>query len=180
MGDLDLGCRVLLGVVFAVAAVGKLRSATALRAFADSLLDLGWLPDVLRWPAAVATPLAEGGAVALLAVPATAGFGYALVLLLLAALTLGAVVAIRRGRGVRCQCFGSGEGELGKGTVMRNLLLMAVAIAGSAVRLGAGDLRLSAAGAELAGVLGALAALAVVRWAEFAFLLGVGESGRAA
>ncbi|MFI7462324.1 hypothetical protein [Nonomuraea sp. NPDC049646] len=38
--EICLFCRVLIGVVFAVAALGKLRGAAARRAFADSLVPV--------------------------------------------------------------------------------------------------------------------------------------------
>jgi len=62
-----LAARVLIGLVFAVAAVGKLAGRTRLLEFADSLAPLGRSP--VGW-----LPIAAGTAVAELAVAVLVGF----------------------------------------------------------------------------------------------------------
>lgn len=127
---LDLFARVLLAVVFLVAVAGKLRTKKGFAEFRDSITAIApWLP---ARPIAVSVLTGEIAAVALLAVPGTKT-GYALVVALLAAFC--AVIArnILSGQSVRCRCFGADGDVLGPKHLLRNGLLIAVAVIGAFV-----------------------------------------------
>ena len=98
-------CRWLIGLAFAVSAVGKAR---ALSAFRSTITEFGVLPARLAPAAARATVAAEGLVVVLVAagdVLAAAGFALALALLAAFSVILGA--AVRRHTDVSCNCFGA-------------------------------------------------------------------------
>ena len=164
---LDLFARMLLVVVFAGAVAGKVRSAQAFAEFRDSVAALAprWLP---ARPVAFAVVAGEAGSVVLLVVPATRFAGYALSVLLLAAFAAGIARVVHSRQQVRCRCFGGGGGVLGPGHLVRNVLLIAAAVAGA---LG-GAAAVTASAALLALTAGALLGLVTVRWEDLAFLLG--------
>jgi hypothetical protein len=120
--------QVVLSAVFLVAATEKaLRSEEFLAALRLSHLPAGAVAPIgvgvpaLELALALALPLAPArwlplvfGAAALLLAAFTAWMGW---------------VRARRLR-VRCGCFGPGGGHVGPGTIGRNLLLLALAVAG--------------------------------------------------
>ncbi|PWK84975.1 hypothetical protein C8D88_107182 [Lentzea atacamensis] len=127
---LDLFARVLLAAVFLAAFAGKVRTRQGFAEFRDSIGALApWLP---AQPVAIAVLAGEAAAVVLLAVPGT-GLGYALATGLLAAFCCGIVLAIRSRKAVRCKCFGAGGDVLGPKHLVRNGLLIAVAVTGAFV-----------------------------------------------
>ncbi|MGP3961961.1 MauE/DoxX family redox-associated membrane protein [Nonomuraea sp. 3N208] len=99
MDLLLVGCEVLIGVVFAVAAFSKLRSRAALRSFASSL---AMLPERFRMPVAGVVASGEAAAAVLMAVPQA---GLPLSGLLLCAFSAAISVSIRRGHQVSCRCL---------------------------------------------------------------------------
>jgi len=114
-------CRWLIGLAFAVSAVGKAR---ALSAFRSTITEFGVLPARLAPAAAKATIAAEGLVVVLVAagdVLAAAGFALALALLAAFSVILGA--AVRRHTDVSCNCFGASERRVSWYDVARNGLL---------------------------------------------------------
>jgi hypothetical protein len=122
---LAAGARVLLALVFSVAAVGKVRDRLG---FLRTIADLG-VPRALVGPASLATPLAELAVAALLVVPRFADRGALAALALLGTFTLIAVLAMSRGRTSTCACFGGFAPEpIGPVTVVRNAALMAMAL----------------------------------------------------
>lgn len=129
------GGRVLLGLVFLCSALSKSHGAAAFRDFRDAV---GRLAPALRRhsaPVAVTVVAAEAAVVVLLAVPAAVITGFALAAVLLLAFTAGLVAALRRGVNTACHCFGAGDERLAPRHVVRNLALVAVAIAGTAAAL---------------------------------------------
>ncbi|MEU4572834.1 MauE/DoxX family redox-associated membrane protein [Nonomuraea sp. NPDC023979] len=117
-----LSCQVLIGAVFAVAALTKLRDPAA---FAASVAALRLVPRGVASLAAGAVAVAEASVAALMFLP-RAGFALA------AALLLGfcaVIVKSRRSR-VECRCFGAASGPLGPAHLVRNGLLLAVAALG--------------------------------------------------
>lgn len=143
MAYLEIGCGVLLAVVFGWSAAGKLRSPAAFGEFARSLAPL-----VRRYtPAAVLLTAAEVALAPLVLVAPAWGFGLACVLL--AVLAAGVLVVVRRRLAVRCRCFGAGGGQLGVRHAVRNLVLLAVGAAGLAATV-AGPAGSTAVGALLA------------------------------
>jgi hypothetical protein len=167
----DVAGRVLLGIVFAIACIGKVRSAAAFNAFAESLRDLGWLTGSARRAVAVAIPASEGAVVILLAWPATASWGFAAGLSLLGALTIGAGIAIGRGQRVECRCFGSTAKPMGATELIRNGILIAVALAGLTAGLSAQHGPVSAVGMTLTVGIAWLGGLLIVGWDEISYLI---------
>jgi len=163
-----LAARVLIGLVFAVAAVGKLAGRTRLLEFADSLAPLGRSP--VGW-----LPIAAGTAVAELAVAVLVGFSptYRLGLGLATAVMLVFCAAIARsmrlGRRVTCRCFGRSGAVLGRAHLVRNALLAGSSAAALAVPPGPG-LGLDTGAA--ATLVGAFAALVAINWDGLAGLVG--------
>lgn len=124
-----MACRVLLGVVFAVSAATKLMAP---RPFARSLRRMGVLPGRL---VRIVVPVVIGTEtliVLLLAAPLTASASIAFVVAagLLVTFTLAIVVSVRRGHQEPCRCFGRSTVPLGTRHVVRNMMLLAVAIVG--------------------------------------------------
>jgi hypothetical protein len=125
-----LTCRCLVGIVFAVSALSKLRSGSAYRAFASWLTDLR-LP--LAGPAVAAAMAAtEVTVVALIALPWTAAVGLALAAAAAAVFAIGTLLVVRRGTSVPCRCFGASAAPLRLRHVVRNAGLCLAAAAGAA------------------------------------------------
>jgi hypothetical protein len=119
---------VLIGAVFAISAFTKLRSRTALRSFASSLV---MLPPRVRLPVGGALAAGEGAAVVLMAIPRV---GLTLSGVLLCAFSAAIAFSVRRGLRVSCRCFGFAASQLGPVHLMRNgLLLAAVALGWTAL-----------------------------------------------
>jgi hypothetical protein len=131
MSYVEVGCRCLIGLVFALAAAGKLRSRAAFGEFVESLRAMRLLSG--RWigPAATAVVIGEVLTVVLVATPgALAAFGFACGAALLTAFAAGIATARRRGARPRCRCFGARGAELSGHHVVRNLVLAALALLG--------------------------------------------------
>lgn len=151
--------RFLVGVVFVVAALGKLAGAANFEAFVQSVRGLRLLPP--GWAIAVARVIigAELTVVALLAIPysdtAVAGFGLSAALSTVFAIAIAA--AVRRGVTAPCRCFGASRAPLGPVHIVRNALLTAVSALGAIGSIGGTPTLAGAAVAAFAGlVLGAL------------------------
>jgi uncharacterized membrane protein YphA (DoxX/SURF4 family) len=125
MGSLLVGARVLLGVVFVIAGVAKVRDRQGtLRALAGF-----GVPARLRPVAAIVLPLAELGTAVALLPPASARWGGVAALFLLLAFCAGISYAMLQGRAPDCNCFGQlHSAPAGRGTLVRNLALAAPAI----------------------------------------------------
>ena len=113
-GQIVVTARVVLGVVFAVAAAGKLRSRQRFTELAGSLAPLGG-PSTDWRPVAAVLVAGEAGTAVLLALPATTGIGLAASTTLLVGLSAGIARVLRRGRVLRCRCFGSAGAPLRRG-----------------------------------------------------------------
>ena len=118
--------RVALGLVFGAAGVTKLADRKGVATAAE---QLGVPPGMVR-PVARLLPVAELAVTAAMlwrpaVVPGAAGGLFLLVLF-----TCLVVLNLRRGRRPPCHCFGRvGASPIGARTVVRNVLLMAVAVA---------------------------------------------------
>jgi Methylamine utilisation protein MauE len=149
---LRLGCACLIGLVFAASAIGKLRDFGGFVASVPALLPTR--PDHAR-PVAIATTVLESLVPLLLIVPPTAAYGFGLATVLLAAFTVAVATAIRRGHRAPCRCFGPSSVPLGRRHLVRNGLLLAVAVLGALAPGGhppAGGIAVAAA----AGLIGAV------------------------
>jgi uncharacterized membrane protein YphA (DoxX/SURF4 family) len=125
MDAVALGVRLVLSLVFVVAAAGKVVNLNRTR---RTLSDFR-VPRRLLRPTAWLLPLAElSVAVALLVGPvARAGAIAATGLLLL--FVAGIVAAMSRGEAPDCNCFGQiGSAPAGRGTLIRNTVLVAITL----------------------------------------------------
>ena len=168
MQYLELACRVVIGLVFAASAAGKLRPA-AFTAFVASVRAL------VPWAARAAKPLAAItlGAEIVIAVALlphrTAPVALGGAALLLLAFTAALAGAVRRGVDTPCRCFGASSNRPpGPAQVIRNLVLIVVAVAGLA---GSGDAAIQPAGAVVAAAAGLTVALLAIAADDLAFLL---------
>ncbi len=165
-----LTARIVLGVVFAVAAAGKLRSRQRFTEFTASLAPLR-RPGTDWRPVAAAVAAGEAATAILLALPGTTAAGLAAATALLVALSAGIVASLARGRELRCRCFGTTGATLRATHVVRNGAL-AVLSAGALLS----HLTVPPAGipfdlAAPAVLLGAFLALVVLRWDDLTDLL---------
>ncbi|WIY00819.1 hypothetical protein QRX60_43325 [Amycolatopsis mongoliensis] len=170
-----LATRVLIGLVFAVAAVGKLAGRVRLAEFAASLAPLGRSP--VGWlPIAAATAVVELAAAALVAFPATYRLGLGLATAVLVVFCAAIARSMRLGRRVTCRCFGRSGAVLGPAHLVRNALLAAWAATALAVPPGPA-LGLDTVAA--AGLVGTFAAVVAITWDSLAGLVrGPDAAGR--
>jgi len=119
-----LGARVLLALVFAFAAVAKLRDrASSVRA----MRDFG-VPGPLARPAAMLLPIAEIAIAIALIAPAAAWWGSLAALGLLGVFSVAIAVNLARGNAPDCHCFGEvSGGPVGGRTLARNAVLASLA-----------------------------------------------------
>ncbi len=141
---LALACRSLIGMVFMVSALSKLRGRAAFGTFVSWLASLPVMPA--RWSRAVAVVIAvaEVLVVTLLALPWTATAGLAFAAATLAAFAAGAFVVTRHEPNVPCQCFGPSSVPLSGRHVARDVVLCAIAALGAAGAAGQMAARLPA------------------------------------
>lgn len=183
---LAISLRTLLGVVFALALGGKVRSRRSFADFAASLYEIRWLPAPVRSAAPVAVVAVEAASVLLVAVPATVAFGFGLVAATMVVFTASVGWSLRHGDTVRCQCFGADSGAMGASQIARNCLLLAAAVAGllavvigGAGGVGAGGVAsVEPVQAAIAVAGGALAAVLIVRWDDLRFVFSSPTTGR--
>lgn len=118
--------RLLLVLVFMVAAVGKLADRQGSR---QAVVDFG-VPKRIAVPTALFLPILELAIVALLIPSASARLGGVAALGLLMVFTTAIALNIARGKNPDCHCFGQlRSAPVGWSTVMRNAILMIVAAA---------------------------------------------------
>ncbi|HST41251.1 MAG TPA: TlpA disulfide reductase family protein [Conexibacter sp.] len=167
MTALLLLARVALAATFALAAAAKLTDRDGGR---TALRDFG-APARLVAPLALALPLAELALAALLLPAATAPLAALAALALLALFTAALVRALHAGRAPACNCFGAlSTRPLGRGALVRNGLLGALAAAVAADGLLADGRAPSLAAVSLSGT----AVLALAGGAAVALLLSAG------
>ena len=161
--DISLACRVLIGAVFTVSVVTKVRGRSAWRSFSSWLTGLPLPALQLRWAPAMLTA-AEAAVVVLVAIPATATAGLVAAAVLSLGLTLGLAAAVNRGARQPCHCFGLSSEPLSGQHVIRNALLLTLAVTGSAAAIAVGPGAPSAGQAEswLTAIGGLAAALLII------------------
>lgn len=128
--------RSTLAAMFLVSAATK---SAALRDFDRAVEAIGMVPGRWARPVGLCVIALEGATAALLAFPATASFGLVAATLLLAAFTLliGRVLgplADRGGNPVECACFGASSAQLSPIHLVRNCLLLLLALVGLGAR----------------------------------------------
>jgi len=162
-----LAARVLVGLVFAVAAVGKLAGRVRLSEFAESLAPLGRSP--VGWlPIAAVTAVVELAAAVLVAFSATYRLGLGLATAVMIVFCAAIARSLRLGRRVTCRCFGRSGAVLGRAHLVRNALLAAGAAAALAVPPGPA-LGLDTVAA--AALVGTFAAVVAINWDSLAELV---------
>jgi uncharacterized membrane protein YphA (DoxX/SURF4 family)/peroxiredoxin len=120
-----LGARLLLGVVFLVAAVGKLRDRAGFR---RSVVAFGF-PAAMADAASILIPIVEIVVAILIIRAPSAWLGAIASLVLLATFTVAIAINLARGRTPECSCFGSASSEpIGPATLVRNIVLAALAL----------------------------------------------------
>lgn len=132
-----IGTRCLLATVFGLACLGKARSASRFRQFATTIERMTKLPERTAMLLASAIVVCEGTTAVLLAVPLAppvATTGFVLATGLLAVFVAVVVRAVRGGVLTECRCFGRSGSLMSKAMIVRNLLLMAFAVPGLAMR----------------------------------------------
>lgn len=118
--------RAVLAAVFALAAAAKLADRDGGR---TALLEFG-VPAGLVAPLTLALPAAEVALAGLLLPAATAPYAALASIALLALFTAVLARALRAGRAPACRCFGAlSRGPTGRGAIVRNCLLAALAAA---------------------------------------------------
>jgi len=160
MGDVTLAARVILGCVFALAAVAKLLARDSSRVSFD---DFGVSPRIASLTEPLLVPAELAVAASLLFQP-TARLGALGATLLLLIFTGAVANALRNGRRPQCGCFGGLHAEpIGKSTLVRNGLLAVLAMFTAATGPGTGLGRWLSTGGHIAVTVGlgavALAAL---------------------
>lgn len=125
-------CQGLLLFTFATATVAKLSGRHGLRLFADSLTETELVPARTALSAAAGVVAAEATTAGLLLLPTTRGLGFGAAVLVLTTLTVGILRVLKRRASAVCRCFGTTPRRLGPRHVVRNVVLIAVAIVGFA------------------------------------------------
>lgn len=163
MSSVDIACRGMLALVFLASAVAK---AGNFGGFVAAVRQLRLVPGTMPRPVARLVVAAEFGTVGLLLLPApAAGFGLAVVLAVLFSVVI--EVSVRRGIRVPCPCFGASGDFLNRKQLVRNALLVVVAIVGLLSPAGTVDLVEIMISVAVAGFLAAV----VIRFDDVADLL---------
>ena len=124
-------CRMTVGLVFAVAFLGKVRSP---RALARTISKFDLLPRRAATPVAYLFLAGEGAVVVLMTAAGTPlRIGFTLSFLMLAAFSAALASALRRDLDISCNCFGASETRLSRAHLVRNAGFMACALGGLAI-----------------------------------------------
>lgn len=129
---LTMSCRLLLGLVFLVSAVTKLRTGATRREFVLSVRALLGYERALSVILATASVAAELVIVVLLTLPSTMAFGFVTAALLLVAYAVVLGRALKRGVRAPCQCIGSSTAPIRAWLIARNIGLVLVSLIGLA------------------------------------------------
>jgi hypothetical protein len=168
--DISLACRVLIGTVFTVSVVTKVRGRAAWRSFSSWLAGLPLRALRPTWAPAALTG-AEAAVVVLVAIPATAPAGLVGAAVLSLGLTLGLAAAVHRGARQPCHCFGLSSEPLSGRHVIRNALLLTLAVTGSVSAIITGPAAAGPVEGGLAAIGGLAAALLIIFSGDVAALL---------
>jgi uncharacterized membrane protein YphA (DoxX/SURF4 family) len=161
--------RALLCLIFIVAAYAKLTSRQARADMVQAVLEL--LP-VGRGVARSATRLGialEIVAAILLLAPGAGNYGAVLAAVLLTSFTGVLVAGVVRGRRVQCRCFGMDGGTVGVSHIVRNIVLIGLAVAAALAPITSGSH--SVHGTYVAVTIGSVLGWVFVRWDDVAYLM---------
>jgi methylamine utilization protein MauE len=171
--SLGFACLCVVGLVFGVSAVGKLRGRGGYGEFVAATQLLLLAVGFRRLAREPATRLVSGVVVAaevlvpvllvasvLFVVPGLGWLGLGLAMFLLAGFGVGIGAAVRRGVRTSCRCFGASSIPLGKQHLVRNVFLIVVAATGLVAGTGGHG---STVGMAIAAGTALVAAVLVVR-----------------
>lgn len=172
MDTIELTARVLLAAVFTVAGLAKLSDRDNVVAASEAL----GLPQRFSPFAARALPVMELALAVALLVTTTARLALLVAAVLLTIFTAAMLRTLHHGLAVVCRCFGgASDRPIGPSSVLRNVLLLAVAILGLMAANGGavslfdwlGGQDAWSLGGAICGLVGAtVAGMLVLRWAE--------------
>jgi uncharacterized membrane protein YphA (DoxX/SURF4 family) len=128
-----LAARCLLAAVFAVAFFTKVRSRSRFRGFVTTTGKLTMLGEPAAARVATAVLACEAVIAVLLALPATSRLGFFLAGALLSVFIVAVYRAVRGGVFAECGCFGDRSAMLSYPILVRNVLLLTVALPGMIV-----------------------------------------------
>ncbi|WP_051174264.1 MauE/DoxX family redox-associated membrane protein [Amycolatopsis orientalis] len=169
MSYVVFGCRCALIVVFAVSAISKSRNRTSFAAFRRATIELVPAARGHGTPLAAAVVAAEFVIVVGLAVPDTATAGLLAAGALVTAFTVAIATALHRGVTASCRCFGGSSTPVGARHLVRNAVLIVLAVLAFVLPGHDGDGNdLAALG--LAAVAGVVVALLVISFDALADL----------
>ena len=122
-------CQILIGLLFAVAALAKLGD---LHAFAQQVHNFRLVPGVLENFVAMTLPWVELVAALALLSGFRARSAGVVVALLMTVFSLGVLLAMVRGLDIECGCFGTGDAtRVGVAKVLQNAALLGLALVAS-------------------------------------------------
>ncbi len=126
-------CQLALAVILLLAATGKFLNAEQFLA----ALRLSHFPGILVTPIAILTPLIEVCLALGLVFSTPQSLPPVLIatVALLSIFTVWMLTVSMRGLRVQCGCFGAGAATIGSGTILRNVLLIAVSLLGLVLSL---------------------------------------------
>ena len=159
------GCQATVAVTFARAAVTKVAGREAFGQFRRWLVVGVRVPRPVVRPVAVAAVAAEAATAVAMLVPAAVPAGFGAATLLLAVFTVAVAGMWRRRVGVPCRCCGAGRHPPGVTHLVRNTILLLVAMTGALLAATGHAAPPDAAGA-LAAVAGAAVALLLIEVEE--------------
>jgi hypothetical protein len=160
---LRVGCASIIGWVFLVSAVSKLRGY---REFRKSLPALAPVRPGLLRPLAVVVVVSEATVPILLLIPSAMSYGFWLSCGLLCAFSAAIAAALRRGRRVPCRCFGASSTPLGAGHLVRNTIILITAVMGVV----APSVHPPAAGVAVAIGTGLVGAILIIAFDDIVYL----------
>lgn len=171
MGYGILAARVLVGVVFAASAIGKLRGVTALRDFEEAVRGMG-LPAFLVRPVAFTVVAAECAIPLLVAAPLGAAAGLSLAAVMLMGFTVVIAGLLRRDAPASCHCFGGSSLPVGARHLVRNGFLLLVAMTGAVEEFAGARPARDLSGCAVTAFGAVVGALLVIRLDDLAELMG--------
>lgn len=167
-----LGCRLLLVGIFLTSLAGKVRSRQAFREF---LTATATLLDVAPEPArrlGMLAMAAEAAIVVLVIVPATVPFGFALSAVTLGGFAYALVRALKRGNAAPCHCFGASAAPVRKLHVVRNVVLIVLALMALVATFGGMSHAVEIPGVVITALAALVCVMLVVRLDDLAELFG--------
>ncbi len=128
MPYLLLGCQIVLAAILLIAAVGKVRYTQQL----VMALQVSAVPQFFVFPLAMIIILLEAELALglVLSVQGMLPFAFGGTFLLLGAFTGWLISVYRRQLNVECGCFGASRAKVGKGSIVRNTVLIGISTSG--------------------------------------------------